>query len=46
MRLRAEQKGPGSVGGIVVGLQCPASTAMRAAEARLVLESSADLGQL
>ncbi len=46
MRLRAEQKGPGAVGGVLVGLQCPASTAMRVAEAKLVLESGADLGQL
>ncbi|CAL8468345.1 g7885 [Coccomyxa elongata] len=46
LRLRAEQKGPGAVGGVIMGLQCPDSTAMRAAEARLVLDSGADLGQL
>ncbi|BDA43704.1 probable ribonucleases P/MRP protein subunit POP1 at N-terminal half [Coccomyxa sp. Obi] len=46
LRLRAEQKGLAAVGGVLVELQCPASSVMRAAEARLVLESGADLGQL
>ncbi len=46
LRLRAEQKGAGGGGGIIMELRCPASTVMRAAEARVVLDSGADLGQV
>ena len=46
LRIRNEQKGADAGGGIIVEMRCPASTVMRVAEARLILDGSNVVGQI